>query len=197
MGKVTGYATAKALPSGDLGEHVAIATSSPMARDVASRLTGAQRDAAAIGAATLVCRRDCHPGELCLLPTSRNRAFASVRGAADCGQSGSRRWSGNHWKMFHLDEGGGQGPGDREDTMTAALIGSAFLLGAILVGLAVGPKWWHWGSFIILTIVLFIPLAMAFFIPLPMVIVLNVILSHRAWLNKHSVPPTKGVVAIR
>ena len=46
---------------------------------------------------------------------------------------------------------------------TATLIGVVLLLGVVAFGFAVGPKWWHWGSFIVLTVVLFIPLAMAFF----------------------------------
>ena len=75
---------------------------------------------------------------------------------------------------------------------TAALIGVALLAGAVFFGFVVGPKWWHWGSFVVLTIVLFIPLAMAFFIPLPIVVVLNVAISHSVWLKKHGTPPMKG-----
>jgi len=78
---------------------------------------------------------------------------------------------------------------------TATSIGLAFLLGAVVLGFAVGPKWWHWGSFIVLTIVLLIPLAMAFFIPLPIVVVLNVAISHSVWLKKHGAPSVKGLTA--
>ncbi len=80
---------------------------------------------------------------------------------------------------------------------TATVIGVVSLSGAVVVGFVVGPKWWHWGSFIVLTIVLFIPLAMAFFIPLPIVVVLNVAISHNVWLKKHAVPPMKGITALR
>jgi hypothetical protein len=72
---------------------------------------------------------------------------------------------------------------------TAGFIGLALLVGAFLLGLIVGPKWWHWGSFVVLTLVLFIPLMMAFFIPLPIVVVLNVAISHSMWLKKQTVPP--------
>jgi hypothetical protein len=81
---------------------------------------------------------------------------------------------------------------------TAALIGVALLAGAVFFGFVVGPKWWHWGSFIVLTIVLSIPLAMAFFIPLPIVVILNVAISHSAWLKKQGgSPPVKGATALR
>ena len=49
-------------------------------------------------------------------------------------------------------------------SLTTGLIGVALLAVAVVVGLLVGPKWWHWGSFIVLTLVLFVPLMMAFFI---------------------------------
>ena len=77
---------------------------------------------------------------------------------------------------------------------TATVIGVVSLLGAVVVGFVVGPKWWHWGSFIVLTIVLFIPLAMAFFIPLPIVVVLNVAISHNVWLRKQGAAPVRSVV---
>jgi hypothetical protein len=73
-------------------------------------------------------------------------------------------------------------------TETAALIGVVLLALVVLFGFVVGPKWWHWGSFIVLTIVLSIPLAMAFFIPLPIVVILNVAISHNVWLKKHGSP---------
>jgi 4-amino-4-deoxy-L-arabinose transferase-like glycosyltransferase len=77
----------------------------------------------------------------------------------------------------------------------AAVIGVALLVGAVIVGLAVGPKWWHWGSFIVLTLVLFIPLMMAFFIPLPIVVVLNVAISHNIWLRKRSAIAGEGATS--
>jgi len=80
---------------------------------------------------------------------------------------------------------------------TAGLIGVALLLVAIAVGLLVGPKWWHWGSFIVLTLVLFVPLMMAFFIPLPIVVILNVAISHAVWLKKHGANDVKAVTASR
>jgi len=68
---------------------------------------------------------------------------------------------------------------DRPDVeCNCRVIGVAMLLIAIAVGWTVGPKWWHWGSFIVLTLVLFVPLMMAFFVPLPIVIILNVAISH-------------------
>ncbi|MGA3351907.1 MAG: hypothetical protein ABSD85_01815 [Acidimicrobiales bacterium] len=76
---------------------------------------------------------------------------------------------------------------------TAGAIGVVLLIGAVVVGLAVGPKWWHWGSFIVLTLVLFIPLMMAFFIPLPIVVILNVAISHNIWLRKHGATPAHGI----
>jgi len=75
----------------------------------------------------------------------------------------------------------------------ATVIGLAFLLAAIVLGFAVGPKWWNWGTFIVLTLVLFIPLALSLFIPLPMVILLNVVLSHHQWLKKHGQVPMRGI----
>ena len=78
---------------------------------------------------------------------------------------------------------------------TAAVIGVVLLIGAVVVGIVVGPKWWHWGSFIILTLVLFIPLMMAFFIPLPVVVVLNVAISHTMWRKKHGEGPAESVTA--
>ncbi len=78
---------------------------------------------------------------------------------------------------------------------TAALIGVLLLLVVVGFGFLVGPKWWHWGSFIVLTIVLAIPLAMAFFIPLPIVVILNVVISHNVWLRKHGASPMKGATA--
>ena len=78
---------------------------------------------------------------------------------------------------------------------TAGLIGVALLLAAFAVGLIVGPKWWHWGAVVVLTLVLFIPLMMAFFIPLPIVVILNVAISHAVWQNKHGAPDAKGVPA--
>ncbi|MGA2528210.1 MAG: hypothetical protein ABSG36_03495 [Acidimicrobiales bacterium] len=78
---------------------------------------------------------------------------------------------------------------------TAAVIGVVLLAGAVVVGLAVGPKWWHWGSFIVLTLVLFIPLMMAFFIPLPIVVILNVAISHNMWLRKHGAAQPGGLSA--
>jgi 4-amino-4-deoxy-L-arabinose transferase-like glycosyltransferase len=77
----------------------------------------------------------------------------------------------------------------------AAVIGVALLVGAVIVGLAVGPKWWHWGSFIVLTLVLFIPLMMAFFIPLPIVVVLNVAISHNIWLKQRSAIAGEGATS--
>lgn len=77
----------------------------------------------------------------------------------------------------------------------AAVIGVVLLVGAVIVGLAVGPKWWHWGSFIVLTLVLFIPLMMAFFIPLPIVVVLNVAISHNIWLRKRSAIAGEGATS--
>jgi len=77
----------------------------------------------------------------------------------------------------------------------ASVIGVALLVGAVIVGLAVGPKWWHWGSFIVLTLVLFIPLMMAFFIPLPIVVVLNVAISHNIWLRKRSAIAGEGATS--
>jgi len=79
----------------------------------------------------------------------------------------------------------------------ATLIGVVLLLGVVVFGFVLGPKWWHWGSFIVLTIVLFIPLAMAFFIPLPIVVVLNVAISHSVWLKKHGAPTMKGITVLR
>ena len=70
-------------------------------------------------------------------------------------------------------------------TETAAVIGVVVLAAAAVAGVLVGPKWWHWGSFVVLTLVLFIPLMMSFFIPLPMVIILNVAISHNVWLRRH------------
>ena len=78
-------------------------------------------------------------------------------------------------------------------TGTAAVIGVVLLLGAVVTGRLVGPKWWHWGSFVVLTLVLFIPLMMAFFIPLPVVVVLNVAISHNVWLRKHGGGEVHGV----
>jgi hypothetical protein len=78
-----------------------------------------------------------------------------------------------------------------------SLIVVAFLLVAVVIGFLVGPKWWHWGSFFVLTVVLFIPLMMAFFIPLPMVIILNVAISHKVWLRKQGSQPVKGATATR
>jgi hypothetical protein len=78
----------------------------------------------------------------------------------------------------------------------AALVGVALLAVAVVFGFAVGPKWWHWGSFIVLMIVLSIPLAMAFFIPVPVVIVLNVAISHSVWLRKNGASPMKKVTAL-
>ena len=78
---------------------------------------------------------------------------------------------------------------------TTGLIGVALLLIAIAVGLLVGPKWWHWGSFIVLTLVLFVPLMMAFFIPLPIVIILNVAISHAVWLKRQGANHAKTVIA--
>ncbi len=75
----------------------------------------------------------------------------------------------------------------------AAVIGVVLLVGAVVVGLVVGPKWWHWGSFIVLTLVLFIPLMMAFFIPLPIVVILNVVISHAMWQRKHGNTATDGL----
>lgn len=75
----------------------------------------------------------------------------------------------------------------------AAVIGVVLLVGAVVVGLVVGPKWWHWGSFIILTLVLFIPLMMAFFIPLPIVVILNVAISHAIWQKQHGDTPAGGL----
>ena len=82
-------------------------------------------------------------------------------------------------------------------TEGATLIGVVLFALVVVFGFVVGPKWWHWGSFIVLTIVLFLPLAMAFFIPLPIVVVLNVAISHNVWLKKHAVPPMKGITALR
>jgi len=79
----------------------------------------------------------------------------------------------------------------------AALIGVVLLAGVVVFGFVVGPKWWHWGSFVVLTIILFIPLAMAFFIPLPIVVVLNVAISHSVWLKKQGASPVKGYTALR
>jgi hypothetical protein len=76
-------------------------------------------------------------------------------------------------------------------TEGATLIGVVLFALVVVFGFVVGPKWWHWGSFIVLTIVLFIPLAMAFFIPLPIVVILNVAISHNVWLKKHGSPPMK------
>jgi cation transport ATPase len=76
-------------------------------------------------------------------------------------------------------------------TETAALIGVVLLALVVVFGFVVGPKWWHWGSFIVLTIVLSIPLAMAFFIPLPIVVILNVAISHNVWLKKHGSAPVE------
>ena len=78
---------------------------------------------------------------------------------------------------------------------TTGLIGVALLLVAIAVGLLVGPKWWHWDSFIVLTLVLFVPLMMAFFIPLPIVIILNVAISHAVWLKKQGANHAKAITA--
>jgi hypothetical protein len=78
---------------------------------------------------------------------------------------------------------------------TAAIIGVVLLVGAVITGLAVGPKWWHWGSFIVLTLVLFVPLMMAFFIPLPVVVVLNVAISHNMWLRKKNAASVEGVAS--
>lgn len=77
---------------------------------------------------------------------------------------------------------------------TAVVIGLVLLLAAVVTGFVVGPKWWHWGSFVVLTIVLFIPLMMAFFIPLPVVVVLNVAISHNVWLRKHGGTAVRSVV---
>jgi hypothetical protein len=83
-------------------------------------------------------------------------------------------------------------------TEVATLIGVVLLAAVVVFGVVVGPKWWHWGSFIVLTIVLSIPLAMAFFIPLPIVVILNVAISHSAWLKKQGgSPPVKGATALR
>ena len=71
------------------------------------------------------------------------------------------------------------------------------LVGCRGVRLRRGPKWWHWGSFIVLTVVLFIPLAMAFFIPLPIVVILNVAISHSVWMKKHGTAPGDGITALR
>lgn len=70
-------------------------------------------------------------------------------------------------------------------TELATVIGVVLLALAALAGVVVGPKWWHWGSFVVLTLVLFVPLMMSFFIPLPMVIILNVAISHNVWLRRH------------
>jgi F0F1-type ATP synthase assembly protein I len=75
---------------------------------------------------------------------------------------------------------------------TAGVIGVALLLAAVVVGLVVGPKWWNWRSFVALTLVLFIPLMMSFFIPLPIVIILNVVISHGIWQRKHGAPPVEA-----
>ena len=78
---------------------------------------------------------------------------------------------------------------------TTGLIGVALLLIAVVVGLLVGPKWWHWGSFIVLTLVLFVPLMMAFFIPLPIVVILNVAISHAVWLKKQGANDSQAITA--
>ncbi|MGA3216401.1 MAG: hypothetical protein ABSD97_12025 [Acidimicrobiales bacterium] len=80
---------------------------------------------------------------------------------------------------------------------TAGAIGLVLLAGAFVTGLLVGPKWWHWGSFVVLTLVLFIPLMMAFFIPLPIVIILNVAISHSMWLKKQNSRPVGGITPSR
>jgi hypothetical protein len=36
---------------------------------------------------------------------------------------------------------------------------------------------------------------MAFFIPLPIVVILNVAISHAVWKNKHGAPDAQGVPA--
>lgn len=79
----------------------------------------------------------------------------------------------------------------------AALIGVVLLAGVVVFGFVVGPKWWHWGSFVVLTLVLFIPLMMAFFIPLPIVIILNVAISHSMWLKKQNSRPVGGITPSR
>ena len=79
-------------------------------------------------------------------------------------------------------------------TEAAVVIGVALLLGAVVAGLLVGPKWWHWGSFVVLTLVLFIPLMMSFFIPLPMVVILNVAISHNVWLRKQGAAPVRNAL---
>lgn len=78
---------------------------------------------------------------------------------------------------------------------TAVVIGVVLLVGAVIVGVVVGPKWWHWGSFIVLTLVLFIPLMMAFFIPLPVVVVLNVAISHSIWQKNHATVPMETIAS--
>ena len=82
-------------------------------------------------------------------------------------------------------------------TETAALIGVVLLVLVVVFGFLVGPKWWHWGSFIVLTILLSIPLAMAFFIPLPIVVILNVAISHNVWLKRARVCISGAVAALR
>lgn len=73
-------------------------------------------------------------------------------------------------------------------TETAVIVGGALLVGAFVAGLLVGPKWWNWRTFVALVLVLFIPLMMSFFIPLPMVILLNIAVSHAVWARKHRGP---------
>jgi hypothetical protein len=80
-------------------------------------------------------------------------------------------------------------------SVTAGIIGVVLLAGAVMVGILVGPKWWHWGSFVVLTLVLFIPLMMAFFIPLPVVVVLNVAISHSMWQRRHASPSVESVAS--
>jgi hypothetical protein len=75
------------------------------------------------------------------------------------------------------------------------VIGVAMLLVAIAVGWMVGPKWWHLGWFIVLTLVLFVPSMMAFFIPLPIVIILNVAMSHAGWLKEQGALDATGIPA--
>jgi hypothetical protein len=72
---------------------------------------------------------------------------------------------------------------------TATLIGLALLLGAVVLGFAVGPKWWNWGYFLVLSIALIIPLAIMLFLPFPLLILLNVFISHAVWLKRHGQTP--------
>jgi hypothetical protein len=80
---------------------------------------------------------------------------------------------------------------------TATLIGWALLLGFVVLGFAVGPKWWNWGSFLVLSIVLIIPLAIMLFLPFPLLILLNVVISHAVWLKRHGETPVRTVAASR